>query len=80
MAMVERTMTTAVVTFTPPAVEPGLPPINIRTIVKNLLESFSAAVSTLLKPAVLGVTELNREPNILSLTFIPASTLSFSIR
>ena len=56
MAMVESSMTTAVVTFTPPAVEPELPPMNIRTMVRNLLDSFIAAVSTLLKPAVRGVT------------------------
>ena len=41
----------------PPAVEPGEPPINIRKIVRILLAGESAAVSVVLKPAVLAVTE-----------------------
>ena len=42
--------------FTPPAVDPGLPPINIKITVSILLASVSAAVSTVLNPAVLAVT------------------------
>ena len=49
-------ITAAVVVLMPPAVEPGLPPMNMSIIVSSLLAGESAAVSTLLKPAVLGVT------------------------
>ena len=38
-----------VVVLIPPAVDPGLPPINIKTADKNLLPSVRAAVSRLLK-------------------------------
>ncbi len=49
------------VVLMPPAVEPGLPPINIKIIVKNFPLSDKAAVSTVLNPAVLAVTELNKD-------------------
>ena len=55
----------------PPAVEPGLPPMNIRMMVSSLLPSVKAAVSVVLKPAVLAVTELNKEVRIFPLVFIP---------
>ena len=71
-------ITAIVVVLIPPAVEPGLPPINIRTIVSILLASVKAPVSTELNPAVLAVTELNNAPSILSLTFIVAKRLLFS--
>ena len=61
---VERTdnnRTNMVVTFTPPAVEPGAPPININTIERNLLLSLNAPLSTALKPAVRGVTVQKKE-------------------
>ena len=51
------------VVLTPPAVDPGLPPINIRIVVRSLLLSVSAAVSTVLNPAVLAVTDPNSEHN-----------------
>ena len=60
-----NSITATLVVFTPPAVDPGLPPKNIKITVKNLLASLKAATSTVLKPAVLGVTEQNRELNIL---------------
>ena len=65
--------TTRVVVLMPPAVEPGLPPMNIRMMVSSLLPSVKAAVSVVLKPAVLAVTELNKEVRILPLVFIPTT-------
>ena len=49
--------TTTVVVLIPPAVDPGLPPMNIRIIVTSLLPSVNAPVSVVLNPAVLAVTE-----------------------
>ena len=63
----------------PPAVEPGLPPINMSTAVKNLLPSVSAAVSTVLKPAVLGVTALNRQARNFSDPVMPTRIFPRSI-
>ena len=60
------------VVFTPPAVEPGLPPINIITIVIIFPAFESAAVSTVLKPAVRGVTDENSAPSSFSSGLIPA--------
>ena len=57
----ETAITASVVVFIPPAVEPGEPPINIRKIVRILLAGESAAVSVVLKPAVLAVTESKTE-------------------
>lgn len=51
-----NTATTKVVVFIPPAVDPGFPPIIIRIIVNNIEPSVKDAVSSVLKPAVLGVT------------------------
>lgn len=48
------------VVFIPPAVEPELPPINIKIMVKSLDASEKEAISTVLKPAVLGVTALKK--------------------
>ena len=58
---VEIKITAKVVVFIPPAVEPGEPPMNIRNVVRILPAGESEAVSTLLKPAVLAVTESKRE-------------------
>ena len=55
LAIAESTSTATVTVFTPPAVEPGLPPINIYITVNANDAGLSAAVSTVLKPAVLGV-------------------------
>ena len=57
---VEIAITARVVVFIPPAVEPGEPPINIRITVSILLAGERAAVSVVLKPAVLAVTESKR--------------------
>ena len=72
--------TTMVVTLIPPAVEPGAPPINIKTMVKSLLPSVIAPVSTELNPAVLGVTEQNREFKICSIGVISEKSLFFSMK
>lgn len=50
-----KSNTTKVVTLSPPAVDPELPPININIIVKRELLSDKEAVSIVLNPAVLGV-------------------------
>ena len=60
--------------------EPGLPPINMRMADKNLLPSVRAAVSTLLNPAVLGVTALKKQARKDSEPFIPTKILLRSIR
>ena len=57
---------TNVVTLTPPAVDPGLPPMNINTIVNNLPELVKAFKSIALKPAVLGLTDKKNEFNTFS--------------
>jgi hypothetical protein len=50
--------TTANVTvLIPPAVEPGEPPMNISKIKTNLLDADRLDISTVLKPAVLAVTD-----------------------
>ena len=51
-----RNKTTKVVVLIPPAVEPGLPPISISTVVSRELLSESEDKSVVLNPAVLGVT------------------------
>ena len=45
----------------PPAVEPGEPPINIKTIIMTRPTPVTAAMSAVLKPAVRGVTAWNSE-------------------
>lgn len=54
------------VVLMPPAVEPGLPPMNMSMTVRSFEASESAAVSTLLKPAVLGVTAEKKLTSICS--------------
>ena len=56
-----KIITDTVVVFIQPAVEPGLPPMNIRITVRSLLLEVRPAVSIVLKPAVLAVTELKRD-------------------
>ena len=51
-------MATAVV-FTPPAVDPGDPPINISTIVSTLETGLSPVWLMVLEPAVRGVTAVS---------------------
>ena len=72
--------TASVLVLMPPAVEPGLPPMNIRMAERNLLPSVRAAVSTLLNPAVLGVTALKKQARNFWEPFIPTRMLSRSIR
>lgn len=67
----EIIITAKVVVLIPPAVEPGLPPMNIKIIVSNLLAGDNAAVSIVLKPAVLGVTAQKSEVIILSPKLMP---------
>ena len=62
---VEMAITASVVVFIPPAVEPGEPPINIRNTVSILLAGESAAVSVVLKPAVLAVIESKKDVRML---------------
>ena len=50
-----------VVVLIPPAVDPGLPPINIKMMVRSQLFSDSFVRSTVLNPAVLGVMALKKE-------------------
>ena len=52
--------------------------MNIRITVRSLLLEVRPAVSIVLKPAVLAVTELKRDENIFSETLMPAIRLSFS--
>lgn len=49
--------TASVVVFIPPAVEPVDPPTSIRQIIKSRLVSRRDGRSTVLKPAVLGLTD-----------------------
>ena len=53
--------TAKVVVFIPPAVEPGEPPISIRRIIMPCDEPDIADKFTVLKPAVLVVTDWNRD-------------------
>ena len=72
--MLERTYKNkaiADVVLTPPAVDPGLPPINIKISVSSLLPSVMAAGSTVLKPAVLAVTDANKLVKICPLALMP---------
>ena len=69
-----------VLVLIPPAVDPGLPPMNMRMADRNLLPSVRAAVSTLLNPAVLGVTALKKQARNVSEPFSPTRILPRSIR
>jgi hypothetical protein len=55
----------ALVVFTPPPVEPGEAPMNIRTSMRRRVAFVREPISTVLKPAVLGVTDWKKEANIL---------------
>ena len=63
IAFLNRTAT--VVTFIPPAVEPGAPPISISIISIPSPASLNVFSGTVLNPAVLGVTAWNRDIHIL---------------
>ena len=64
--MADAKRTAAVVVFIPPAVDPGEPPISIRIIIIIWPASVSAVSSTVLKPAVLGVTDWNMDASTFS--------------
>ena len=53
--------TARVVVFIPPAVDPGEPPMSINIIVIAVPASLNCVKSAVLNPAVLGVTDWNRE-------------------
>ncbi|KTE89970.1 hypothetical protein AT727_24880, partial [Desulfitobacterium hafniense] len=72
-------MTMIVVVLIPPPVEPGDAPINISSMDKTVPPSVNAAVSTVLKPAVLGVIDWKSEASSLSIGCIAASTLPCSM-
>ena len=59
-------ITATVVTFIPPAVEPGAPPISISVMVSAWPGPSSSDRGTVLYPAVRGVTAANREQRIRS--------------
>ena len=52
--------TARVVTFMPPAVEPGAPPMNIRPIIRKRVAGASRVRSRVLKPAVRQVADWNK--------------------
>jgi hypothetical protein len=55
----------ALVVFTPPPVEPGEAPMNMRMSIRRSVAFVSAPISTVLKPAVLGVTAWNKKAKTL---------------
>ena len=52
-------MTAKVVVFIPPAVDPGDPPISMRTTMITMPDSVSRVKSAVLNPAVLAVADWN---------------------
>ena len=65
METVAKKTTASVDVLMPPAVEPGLPPINMSIMDKRLPDSDRVAVSMVLKPAVLVVTDIKAEESSL---------------
>ena len=57
LARIIPKITAKVVTFIPPAIDPGEPPINIKSIITVKVLSLNADMSTVLKPAVLQVMD-----------------------
>jgi len=55
----------ALVVFTPPPVEPGEAPMNISTRIRRRVAFVKDPISTVLNPAVRGVTDWNNEAKIL---------------
>ena len=66
------------VVLIPPAVEPELPPMNIKITVKSFDDSVREAISTVLNPAVLGVTALKKLLSNFVLKGIPLNKLLYS--
>ena len=58
--------------LTPPAVEPEPPPMNIRIMVSSLPPSVREPISSVLKPAVLGVITLKKELQMMPVVLISA--------
>jgi hypothetical protein len=56
-----RARIAALVVFTPPPVDPGEAPINMRIMMSRMLSFWRRPISTVLKPAVLGVTDWKRQ-------------------
>jgi hypothetical protein len=52
------------VVFIPPPAEPGEAPMNMRIIIKRMVSLVSCPISTVLKPAVLGVIDWKNEIKI----------------
>ena len=67
-----------VVVLIPPAVEPGLPPININNMVKSELLFDILLRSTTENPAVLGVVAMKKEERIFSKNGFPRSVWLYS--
>ena len=66
-AMALANSTAAVVVFIPPAVDPGEPPISMSMMVSPCPTPERAVRSAVLKPAVRGVTDWNKEASSRSL-------------
>ena len=74
IAILVVTNTKKVVIFIPPPVEPGAAPININTICKKILDSVIFVRSTVLNPAVRGVTDWKKDARILDPKGMPAKS------
>ena len=70
--------TDMVVVLTPPAVEPGEPPMNIKSIIKSIEGPVNCAILQELNPAVLAVTDWNTDARMVPLRPNPANEASFS--
>ena len=66
---------TKVVTLIPPPVDIGAAPIHIKTIVRKIVGTCNMDISTLLKPAVRGVTAPINEVANFPVNDIPSNTL-----
>ena len=65
-ARMDRAITAMVVTFTPPAVEPEPPPMNMSTSVRRVETGVMVSISTRLKPPERIITEAKMAFRILS--------------
>ena len=78
-AINDNIITAKLVVLTPPAVEPGLPPITISIIVRSIDPSDNSAILTVLNPAVLGVIDWKNDANHDSVVPMPAKEFVLSI-
>ena len=74
IAILVVTKTKKVVIFIPPPVEPGAAPININIICKKILDSVIFVRSTVLNPAVRGVTDWKKDARILDPKGMPVKS------